>query len=137
MNLIEFKDYPSTETPLNAENLNHNFNEIKIKEITLLTANEGFTINFQKFFKQGNHIWGDAIITSNTSFSSDYSYPVKMAYAIPYVYNSYCVLAGGQFGADTIGYMYVHVNDTNSLIIADNFNSGRNVAKIHLDYVIN
>lgn len=29
MNLIEFKDYPSTETPLNAENLNHNFNEFK------------------------------------------------------------------------------------------------------------
>jgi hypothetical protein len=28
MNLIEFKDYPSTETPLNAENLNHNFNEL-------------------------------------------------------------------------------------------------------------
>lgn len=29
MSLIEFKDYPSTETPLNAENLNHNFNELK------------------------------------------------------------------------------------------------------------
>jgi hypothetical protein len=28
MNLIEFQDYPSTETPLNAENLNHNFNEL-------------------------------------------------------------------------------------------------------------
>ena len=31
MNLIEFQDYPSTETPLNAENLNHNFNELKIE----------------------------------------------------------------------------------------------------------
>ena len=28
MSLIEFQDYPSTETPLNAENLNHNFNEL-------------------------------------------------------------------------------------------------------------
>lgn len=28
MSLIEFQDYPSTGTPLNAENLNHNFNEI-------------------------------------------------------------------------------------------------------------
>ena len=28
MELIKFQDYPSTETPLNAENLNHNFNEI-------------------------------------------------------------------------------------------------------------
>lgn len=31
MSLIEFKDYPSTETPLNAENLNHNFNELKVE----------------------------------------------------------------------------------------------------------
>lgn len=29
MSLIEFQDYPSNETPLNAENLNHNFNELK------------------------------------------------------------------------------------------------------------
>jgi hypothetical protein len=28
MSLIEFQDYPSTETPLNAENLNYNFNEL-------------------------------------------------------------------------------------------------------------
>ena len=29
MALIEFKDYPNTSTPLNAENLNNNFNELK------------------------------------------------------------------------------------------------------------
>ena len=28
MNLVEFQDYPSTETPLNAENLNYNFSHI-------------------------------------------------------------------------------------------------------------
>lgn len=28
MALIEFKDYPDTSTPLNAENLNNNFNEL-------------------------------------------------------------------------------------------------------------
>ena len=28
MALVEFKNYPSTETPLNAENLNNNFNEV-------------------------------------------------------------------------------------------------------------
>ena len=28
MSLIEFQDYPSTETPLNAENLNYNFSHI-------------------------------------------------------------------------------------------------------------
>lgn len=28
MSLIEFKDLPNTDTPINAENLNHNFNEI-------------------------------------------------------------------------------------------------------------
>jgi hypothetical protein len=34
-NLIKFQDYPSTETPLNAENLNHNFNELN-KQNTFL-----------------------------------------------------------------------------------------------------
>lgn len=28
MSLIEFKDLPNTDTPINAENLNHNFNEL-------------------------------------------------------------------------------------------------------------
>lgn len=34
MALIEFKDYPSTETPLNAKNLNNNFNELKNNTVT-------------------------------------------------------------------------------------------------------
>lgn len=33
MSLIKFQDYPSTETPLNAENLNHNFNELNKSNI--------------------------------------------------------------------------------------------------------
>ena len=41
MNLIEFKDYPSTETPLNAENLNHNFNELNKDNI--YSTEETFT----------------------------------------------------------------------------------------------
>lgn len=136
MALIEFKDYPNTSTPLNAENLNNNFNEVKIEEITLLTANEGFTINQQKFFKQGNHIWGDAIITADVPFSGSYSYPVKLAYPVPYVYNSYCILAEGVFDAVSVGYLYIGANDVSSLLIADNLNSGKHGAKIHLDYVI-
>ena len=32
MALKEFKDYPNTDTPLNAENLNHNFNELDKKK---------------------------------------------------------------------------------------------------------
>ena len=32
MALIEFKDYPNTTTPLNAENLNHNFRRVVYKE---------------------------------------------------------------------------------------------------------
>ena len=109
---------------------------LKIEEITLLTANEGFTINSQKFFKQGNHIWGNAVITADTPFSNSYSYPVKMAYAIPYVYNSYCILSTYQFSSEIIGYMYINENDVDSLFISDVSNSDKNVAKIHLDYVI-
>lgn len=110
---------------------------IDIEEITLLTANEGFTITFQKFFKQGKHIWGDAVITTDVPFSGSYSYPVKLAYPIPYIYNSYCILAEGTFDAVSIGYLYVGANDVDSLLIADNLNSGKRGAKIHLDYVIN
>ena len=40
MNLIEFQDYPSTETPLNAENLNHNFNYLAERNYIVATANE-------------------------------------------------------------------------------------------------
>ena len=31
MELIKFKDLPSTDTPINAENLNHNFNYLAEK----------------------------------------------------------------------------------------------------------
>ena len=56
MSLIEFKDYPSTETPLNAENLNYNFNEVNTKNIITVglsgniteTTNKPFVIVFDK-----------------------------------------------------------------------------------------
>lgn len=119
------------------EKIDEMFEEkIKIEEITLLTPNEGFSIPFQNFFKQGNHIWGNAVITADTEFSNSYSNPAKLAYAIPYVYNSYCILSGWEYSSDKIGYMYINENDVDSLVISDASNSGTKTAKIHLDYVI-
>ena len=47
MALIEFKDYPNTSTPLNAENLNNNFNELKnkISEIPMKIIAENYNID--------------------------------------------------------------------------------------------
>ena len=45
MSLIKFQDYPSTETPLNAENLNHNFNCLAEKNYIVATANGAINLS--------------------------------------------------------------------------------------------
>ena len=51
MALIEFKDYPNTDTPLNAENLNHNFNELQEKiQIGTLIAQKELSENSIELF---------------------------------------------------------------------------------------
>lgn len=45
MGLIEFKDYPNTSTPLNAENLNNNFNELAEKNYFVATSTGSITLN--------------------------------------------------------------------------------------------
>ena len=51
MALKEFKDLPNTDTPINAENLNYNFNELKTKfwvgiaDVTSLKSTEEFETN--------------------------------------------------------------------------------------------
>lgn len=56
MSLIEFQDYPSTETPLNAENLNHNFEVLYGKTLYENSSGSNGTItlndnidNYSKF----------------------------------------------------------------------------------------
>lgn len=44
MALIEFKDYPNTSTPLNAENLNNNFNELAEKNYLVATSTGSITL---------------------------------------------------------------------------------------------
>lgn len=56
MSLIEFQDYPSTETPLNAENLNHNFNELNKNNI--YSTEETFT---GKYWTDGKKIYRKVI----------------------------------------------------------------------------
>lgn len=107
-----------------------------IEEIELLTANEGYTIRSQHFFKQGNHIWGNALIQSTTPFSSIYSYPVELEYTIPYVYNSYCILCDGEFSADGIGYIYIGANSSQIIITDTTGASNKTFVKISLDFVI-
>ena len=48
MALVVFKDLPSKDTPLNASNLNHNFDEFKIIAVELI-RDEYENLNF------GNH----------------------------------------------------------------------------------
>lgn len=44
MALIEFTDYPNTDTPISSENLNHNFNELNEKNYILLRMSANYTI---------------------------------------------------------------------------------------------
>lgn len=62
MSLIEFQDYPSTETPLNAENLNHNFNELNKDNI--YSTEETFT---GKYWIDGKKIYRKVVTGTITS----------------------------------------------------------------------
>ena len=67
MNLIKFQNYPSTETPLNAENLNHNFNELN-KANTYSTEEQviGTWIDGKKIYRK---VVTGIITTANTKIN--------------------------------------------------------------------
>lgn len=58
MALIEFKDYPSTDAPINAENLNNNFNEL---ETNLETNSEALNTKLDELIETGNNENGNWI----------------------------------------------------------------------------
>lgn len=72
MALIEFKDLPNTDTPINAENLNHNFNEVKVEsgsnenghwikyEDGTMIISQKFTKSFEINNSTGALYWGQA-----------------------------------------------------------------------------
>lgn len=85
MGLIEFKDLPDTSTPLNAENLNNNFNLLKTKywsgicEITSLpTETNWLVVPFNKIKTNTNQIIiENGIITVSEKIKS-----VKVSYNV-------------------------------------------------------
>jgi hypothetical protein len=85
MSLIEFQDYPSTETPLNAENLNHNFNELNNAN-TYSTEEQviGTWINGKKIYRKVIELGelGDTSETNVFTLNGNYEYvlPSTMFY---------------------------------------------------------
>jgi len=48
MALIEFENKPSTDTPINANNLNHNFEEVNEKDYILTTIDNNMQVATNK-----------------------------------------------------------------------------------------
>ena len=65
MGLIKFKDLPNTDTPINAENLNYNFNELNKDNI--YSTEETFT---GKYWIDGKKIYRKVVSVSNKEISS-------------------------------------------------------------------
>ena len=86
MALIEFKDYPDTTTPTDAENLNNNFNELNNKINTDIQ-------NVQNSIPT----YGKPIIYSGNSVDTLKNYIVNNAPAGAYM--MHCSLNGAVYGA--------------------------------------
>ena len=111
----------------------------QIETITLLEANGTAQIVKQKFYKQGKHIWGDALVKGETNFSGTYQYPCKLIYDYPNTAGSdlTCILCYGEFTANGIGYMFINYNQKNIMISDTTGGNDKQYAKIHLDFVLN
>lgn len=111
----------------------------QIETINLLEANGTAQIVKQKFYKQGKHIWGDALVKGETNFSGTYQYPCKLIYDYPNTAGSdlTCVLCYGEFTASGVGYMFINYNQKNIMISDTTGGNDKQYAKIHLDFVLN
>lgn len=84
MSLIEFQDYPSTETPLNAENLNHNFNELN--QGNTYSTKETFT---GKYWIDGKPIYRKVINLGNLPNATVQRYSIGLTLTQINIINTY------------------------------------------------
>ena len=92
MALIEFKNLPDTSTPINAENLNHNFNGLKIES----GSNEnGSYVKFPDGTLEINQRFETTISTTTAWGNLYYGYPAigTKPYPVPFVGNKPTVTA--------------------------------------------
>ena len=66
MELIEFKDLPNTDTPINAENLNHNFNYLAEKNyiVATITNEQALSSNYVLTLDEIVESYGDKLTLS-------------------------------------------------------------------------
>ena len=126
MALIEFKDLPDTSTPLNAENLNNNFNEVKIINNNLETKYTA-DITFSSFVDQELSNISIKRTGNVISFSG-----VVFFNASPGVWNEFMRLPEGFFGTTSHGVLIeestgfarpVVISDTGVCVITSNLSS--------------
>jgi hypothetical protein len=68
MALIEFKNLPDTDTAINAENLNNNFNETNGIDYTSQCEFTGCTLNAGKIYKIGKLVFVQVLITATSTY---------------------------------------------------------------------
>lgn len=110
----------------------------KIKKIyitELMNTKEGFSfLDSNYIFKDRNRYFGDIVIMKNSGvFNSTQDVVATLNKTITKAINSGCFLSGGEWVTTNVGYCYM---GSDVIAIADSTNSNCNVAKIHLDIVV-
>lgn len=107
----------------------------KIYITNFMNVKTGFSFNDSDYiFKDRNRYFGDIVITKNSgAFNSTQDVVATFKKTVSQAINSGCFLSKDVWITTNVGYYYA---GGNSLGIADSTNSGCNVAKIHLDIVV-
>lgn len=125
MSLIKFEDYPSTNTPISAENLNNNFDEVVLKTQIL---NEKITSDKDTY--SCDYINGTTLYEDSTGTTGDITLNDS---AVNYTYLEVFYVSNGTSGSTKV----LNPNGTNFRL--NNFNNENETTLrfFHTQYTIN
>lgn len=134
MALIEFKDKPNTTTPLNATNLNNNFNElvskvVKGQEIALNEYVDGKQV--YRLYKNLGALPNNTSGSYQTGLSSNYTCIKYQLFAI----KGKQILSIPFIDLNNTGYISSYLNDTSQLPASTNFDAREYNLYIDVYYV--
>lgn len=132
-NIVRNSKVESTEEAYSCNYINSSLEIEKIEGFFVVKP--GYTILFDKIFKQGKHYFGNLIVKKNSGNFTN----IQEAVATPSKtlngnYNTGCFLANNIYASHAIGYCYF---GENVVYIADQNEKGYNVAKMNVDIVVN
>lgn len=132
-NIVRNSKVESTEEAYSCNYINSSLEIEKIEGFFVVKP--GYTILFDKIFKQGKHYFGNLIVKKNSGNFTN----IQEAVATPSKtlngnYNTGCFLANNIYASHAIGYCYF---GENVVYIADQNEKGYNIAKMNVDIVVN